>query len=152
MTRENKKENPTASKKPLTKAAEAKLREKEAQKRTRNMDRLKLALAVIVAAVGIYGYYALPGQTELVRMLPPIIGVAIALLMVFFWCDFGRRLLVYIRESTQELKKVVWPDKQSTTRMTMMVIAFVAVLVLFLALADWLISWVLFDLFLNRGA
>lgn len=137
--------------KAMSKSAEAKVRLKEEQQRNRTMDKVKLTLALLIAAAGVFGFYFFSSLPTYVRTLFPVVGVLIAVVIVFFFCTFGRNLIAYIREASQEMRKVVWPDKPTTLRMTLMVIAFVAVLALFLALTDALVSWVLFDLLLQRG-
>ncbi len=127
------------------------MRLKEEQQRNRTMDKVKLTLALLIAAAGVFGFYFFSSLPTYVRTLFPVVGVLIAAVIVFFFCTFGRNLIAYIREASQEMRKVVWPDKPTTLRMTLMVIAFVAVLALFLALTDALVSWVLFDLLLQRG-
>lgn len=127
------------------------MRLKEEQQRNRTMDKVKLTLALLIAAAGVFGFYFFSSLPTYVRTLFPVVGVLIAVVIVFFFCTFGRNLIAYIREASQEMRKVVWPDKPTTLRMTLMVIAFVAVLALFLALTDALVSWVLFDLLLQRG-
>ncbi|WP_085360700.1 MULTISPECIES: preprotein translocase subunit SecE [Neisseria] len=86
-----------------------------------------------------------------VRLIFPVVGLLLGLLVVFYWCDFGKRLITYIRESVTEFKKVVWPPRKDATRMTVFVVVFVAILSLFIYAVDSLISWLFFDLLLKRG-
>ncbi|MDO5687654.1 MAG: preprotein translocase subunit SecE [Neisseria sp.] len=142
---------PSVPRKAMSKSAEAKVRQKEEQKRNRTLDKVKLVLALLLVAAGVFAYYFFATLPNYVRVLFPVLGVAAAIVIVFFFCAFGRDLVTYIREAAQEMRKVVWPDKPTTLRMTLTVVAFVAVLALFMLLADSLISWVLFDLLLKRG-
>ncbi|MBQ9620101.1 MAG: preprotein translocase subunit SecE [Neisseriaceae bacterium] len=123
----------------------------EEQKHHRAMDKFKLMIAALLIGTGVFAYYYFENLPIFVRALFPIIGVAAGIVIAFFFCTFGRDLLTYIRESTQEVRKVRFPDKTTTLRTTMMVLAFVAVLALFMALADGFISWILFDLLFKRG-
>ena len=70
--------------------------------------------------------------------------------IVLIWGNFTR-LLTYFKNSVVELKKVVWPDKAYATKMTIFVLIFVTILTIFIYLADFLISWVLFDLLMKKG-
>lgn len=149
MSKENMKEK--MPQKALSKAAEAKLRAKEEEKRNKMLDKVKLVIGLIILLAGIFAYYALPHLSLFVRVAFPVVGVVAFLAVIFFWCAFGRNLLAFIRDATQELRKVVWPERTTTLRMTIMVLLFVAVLAIFIWVADSLISWIFFDLFLKRG-
>ena len=57
------------------------------------------------------------------------------------------RLIVYLRESIAELKKVVWPSRKQTRDHTVMVIAVSIGVALFLGLIDLILErFVLFPL------
>ncbi|HYH11818.1 MAG TPA: preprotein translocase subunit SecE [Thermomicrobiales bacterium] len=49
----------------------------------------------------------------------------------------------YVRETNAEIKKVVWPDRETTRNLTLLVIALSAVLGMLLGGIDW----VLFEIF-----
>ncbi len=53
------------------------------------------------------------------------------------------RLFDYLRESRAELAKVNWPDRPTTVRLTIMVIAFSAVVTAFIGSIDYALSLVL---------
>lgn len=136
------------------KISKAEIREQQQIERQRNstMDKIKLVLALIFAGAGVFAYHFFDKQMpQLVRAIFPIAGVAIAIVLVFFFCSFGKNLIAYVAESTQEMKKVVWPEKKNAMQMTLTVIVFAAVLALFMAVSDGLISWILFDVLLKRG-
>lgn len=59
-------------------------------------------------------------------------------------------LFAYFKSSWTEFKKVVWPSRDEAVKMTVFVIIFVAVLVAFIYAADTIISWLFFDVLLNR--
>lgn len=82
---------------------------------------------------------------------PFIVPVSIALaLLVFVVGNFGR-LTEYVSASVKEVKKVVWPERAYTIRMTVFVIIFVAIMAAFIYIVDTAISWLFFDLLLKRG-
>lgn len=122
------------------------------EKGLRAGDVLKLCVAATLMVGGIWIFYSnefsLPSY---VRTLAPIIGVVLGLLIVFYWCDFGRRLIAYVRDSVTEFKKVVWPPRNDALRMTIFVIIFVTILAAFIYMADSIISWLFYDLLLKRG-
>lgn len=113
-------------------------------------DYFKLLIAAVFLGGGIWAYDGVKGLPPYVNLAFPIGGVLIALLIVFFWCDMGRRLIRYIRDSTAEIKKVVWPKRPDAVRMTMFVILFVAVFAAFIGGVDSLIS-LLFNAVLLKG-
>lgn len=76
---------------------------------------------------------------------------AVVLALLVFLLGNAKRLTAYIGDSVKEVKKVVWPDRAYTVRMTIFVIIFVAVMAVFIYAVDTLISWLFFDLLLKRG-
>ncbi len=131
--------------------AEAKLLAEQQARAVKNQDTLKLCVAVILVAAGIWAFYGIAGLPAYVSALFPLVAVILALLIVFYWCDFGRRLIAYIRDSVTEFKKVVWPKRSEANRMTILVVVFVSILALFIYFVDSLVSWVFFDVILRRG-
>ncbi|MDO1511013.1 MULTISPECIES: preprotein translocase subunit SecE [unclassified Neisseria] len=114
-------------------------------------DVLKLLIAVLLIACGIWVFYTMQNIPAYLRALFPVVGVILGLLIVFYWCHFGRRLVGYVRDSVAEFKKVVWPLKNDAIRMTIFVVIFVTILSVFIYATDSLISWLFFDLLLKRG-
>lgn len=51
-----------------------------------------------------------------------------------------KKLLNYIRESRQEMKKVVWPSKKETTNYTIAVICISLGVAAFFAIADYFLT------------
>ena len=54
-----------------------------------------------------------------------------------------KRFVNYIRDSKQELKKVVWPTKKETTHHTLLVISISLGVAVFLGVIDYILSRVL---------
>ena len=108
-----------------------------------------IALAIIVFSIWFTNSKYLFGSPEILRTAILSTSVFIAGI-VLIWGNFAR-LLIYFKNSVVELKKVVWPDKAYTTKMTIFVLIFVTILTIFIYLADFLISWVLFDLLMKKG-
>lgn len=153
MDSKNLQESPVNSKL-VAKQSKAELKQiaQVEQMKHQKMDKIKFILAIVVASASVWGYYALDGKMPKVAVVAlPIIGVAIALAMVFFWCDMGKRLTAYIKDSYVELKKVVWPERNDAIKTTLYVVAFVAVLAMFIYIVDATVSWLIFDKLLNRG-
>lgn len=52
----------------------------------------------------------------------------------------ANKLVSYIKESKEELKKVTWPTRRETVKHTLIVIGVCAVVAAFLGLADYLLN------------
>ena len=108
-----------------------------------------IALAIIVFSIWFTNSKYLFGSSEILRTAILSTSIFVAGI-VLIWGNFAR-LLIYFKNSVVELKKVVWPDKAYATKMTIFVLIFVTILTIFIYLADFLISWVLFDLLMKKG-
>lgn len=108
-----------------------------------------IALAIIVFSIWFTNSKYLFGSSEILRTAILSTSVFVAGI-VLIWGNFAR-LLIYFKNSVAELKKVVWPDKAYATKMSIFVLIFVTILTIFIYLADFLISWVLFDLLMKKG-
>ena len=75
-------------------------------------------------------------------------GLAAAV-VVFITSEPGKEFVAFGRDSWKEVKKVVWPTRKEATQMTLYVIAFCAVMALFLWLTDKTLEWVFYDLILG---
>ena len=99
-------------------------------------ERIKIALAVLVAIGGLVAFYWL-GERPLVLRLGAMLG-AFALAVVIMWFTVaGRTFAAFARESWEEAKRVVWPSRKETLQTTGVVFLFVFVMALFLWLVDW---------------
>ena len=108
-----------------------------------------IALAIIVFSIWFTNSKYLFDSSEILRTAILSTSVFVAGI-VLIWGNFAR-LLIYFKNSVVELKKVVWPDKAYATKMTIFVLIFITILTIFIYLADFLISWVLFDLLMKKG-
>jgi preprotein translocase subunit SecE len=104
------------------------------------LDTVKLVLAVALVVAGIVAYYFYGDNAGWQRWLMMLGGLLLGF-VVFFTSDTGRRFWTFVLESRIELRKVVWPERQETLRMTMVVIAFVSVAGLFFWLLDVLLAY-----------
>jgi len=105
-------------------------------------DGLKLGLAALVAAGGLAGFYFLPDQHLLVRVvgLLVVLGIAVALALTTVR---GRGLWQFAQDTRMEVRKVVWPGRTETTQTTLLVVAMVFVVALLLWLYDSLLGWLI---------
>ena len=108
-----------------------------------------LAVAVLLVAAGIAGYYLLGDAPLVVRFLS-VLGGIVAGLAVGYFSAPGREFAVFAGEAVGEVKKVVWPTRKETMQTTAAVFAFVVVMALFLWLTDKSLEWALYELILRR--
>ena len=102
-------------------------------------DIAKYALAAVIAAAGIAVFYLFPAWVAPVRVVIVALGL-VAALAVMGMTALGRRGREFLSESLFELRKVVWPTRQETFRITWVVLAVVVVISLILSLFDLIIS------------
>lgn len=115
-----------------------------------------LALVLALAGLFVWFWFASPDHSAQLgqwapqlRALAVVVGLALGGL-VFLSSGKGRDLREFVSESRFELRKVVWPTRQETTRMTWVVMAVVVILSLILAGFDFFVKWAI-ELFLNFG-
>ena len=114
------------------------------------LDRIKLTLAVLVAAAGIGAYYYFGDKSQLLRVLAVLASFGIAAAIALQSAP-GRAAWAFAKESRTELRKVVWPARKETVQMTGVVIAMVIVAALFLWAVDWVLT-LLVKLLTGQGA
>ena len=115
-----------------------------------SLDTVKLALALVVLAAGMFGFYWFEqiALTWRVIAMFAVVGVSVGLVL---WTDLGRRFMSFGRESRVELRKVVWPTRQETIQITLIVLVLVFLIGLFLWMVDSLLFWGV-QMITGRGA
>jgi preprotein translocase subunit SecE len=111
-------------------------------------DKIKVALAVVVAIAGVIGFYYLSDKPALVRAGALVAGLAFAVL-ILWTSSTGRDFLNFAKESVRETKKVVWPTRREASQITGIVFAFVLVMALFLWGTDKTLEFLLYDVILG---
>ena len=111
-------------------------------------DKIKLAVAGLLVAAGIWGYYWLGESALVLRVLAVVAGMAAGGAVAWF-SEPGRQFAVFSAEALAEVKKVVWPTRKETMQTTAAVFAFVVVMAVFLWASDKMLEWVLYDLVLG---
>jgi preprotein translocase subunit SecE len=104
-------------------------------------ERIKLALAALAAAGGLFAFYAL-GQQPLIARLGALLGAFAVGAGILAFTQTGRDFVVFARESIEEAKRVVWPSRKETLQTTGVVFVFVFVMALFLWVVDFGLLWV----------
>jgi len=98
-------------------------------------DKLKLLVAFLLLCGAIWGFYFFGDQALFVR----VIGLLVAMVVitaVVMQTAVGRNAWGFIQESRVELRKVVWPTRKETTQTTLIVMAMVVAIGLFLWALD----------------
>jgi preprotein translocase subunit SecE len=104
------------------------------------VDKLKIAVAILLAVTGIAGFYYLGDSPAIVRVAAVLVGLA-AGFAVFWVSEPGQRFSAYAQDSVTETKKIVWPTRKETMQTTGIVFVFVLVIALFLWLVDATLLW-----------
>ena len=111
-------------------------------------DKAKLAVAAVLVVASVAAFYALDKQDLWLRVAALLLLLTAAI-ATFFTSESGKQLIAYGRDSSREVRKVVWPTRKEAMQMTGYVFAFVFVMALFLWLTDKTLEWVLYDLVLG---
>ena len=112
------------------------------------IDKIKLVVAGLLVAAGVWGYYWLGEQALVLRVLAVVAGLFAGAAVGWFSAP-GRQFGLFAVESVAEVKKVVWPTRKETMQTTAAVFAFVVVMAVFLWISDKTLEWVLYELILG---
>lgn len=113
----------------------------QAEAQTSILDIVKQVFSVVLVVGGIAAFYYYAEQVQLIyRVLGLIVIVAVVLGMLLT-TGLGRSVWSFVQESKVEVRKVVWPTKDETTRTTLLVFAMVTVVALILWLLDMFLFW-----------
>ncbi|MGI9305306.1 MAG: preprotein translocase subunit SecE [Gammaproteobacteria bacterium] len=104
------------------------------------LDTAKLGLAVALLLAGVGGFYYYADQSLLYRVLG-LVAVAAAAVGVMMTTALGRNTWDFLQESRTEVRKMVWPTRTETVQTTLIVIAMVIIVGIFLWLLDMLLAW-----------
>ena len=112
------------------------------------VDKIKFALALLLLAAGIAGFYLLSEQAMILRVLSVLAGLGAGIAVAWFTAP-GQEFFAFARDSWGETRKVVWPTRKEAVQTTAAVFGFVFVMALFLWVADKGLEWALYDLILG---
>lgn len=99
------------------------------------MDKIKLGIAALLGVAGFFGFYFLQDSPMVVRVITLLLSWVLAVVVVLFTAQ-GKRLFSFIKDSIEEVKKVVWPSKKETLQTSGVVCAFVITMAFFLWIVD----------------
>jgi preprotein translocase subunit SecE len=115
---------------------------------TTSADKAKLGVAVLLLVGSLVAFYVLAKEGPVAQWVALLLLLAGAV-GTFFTSEAGKSLIAYGRDSSKEVRKVVWPTRKEATQMTGYVFAFVVVMALFLWITDKSLEWVIYDLILG---
>ena len=104
-------------------------------------ERIKIAIAALIAVGGLVAFYALANQPTVIR-LAALLGALVAAVVLMWFTESGRVFLAFSRESWEEAKRVVWPSRKETLQTTGVVFLFVFTMALFLWVVDTGLLWI----------
>jgi preprotein translocase subunit SecE len=110
----------------------------------RKLDGLKWCIALVLLLAGLVSNHYYSDVPLLLRLLGWL-GVVVVVGLIASTTQKGKWAIDFIRDSRMELRKVVWPTRQETMQITMVVAGMVVILALILWGMDgvlvWLIGW-----------
>jgi preprotein translocase subunit SecE len=112
----------------------------QVQENATALDAAKLVAGVLVAAAGIAGFYLLADLPIWLRWII-VLGAFVAATFVALQSYQGKTFWSFVQSSRVELRKVVWPNRQETWQVTLVVFVMVIVLGLFFWGLDTLLSF-----------
>jgi preprotein translocase subunit SecE len=105
-------------------------------------ERIKIAIAALIAVAGLVAFYALLDKQPTVVRLAILLGAFAVAVVVMYFTETGRTFAAFARESWEEAKRVVWPTRKETLQTTGVVFAFVFVMAVFLWGVDATLLWI----------
>jgi preprotein translocase subunit SecE len=107
-------------------------------------DKIKIVVALALFAAGVAGFYYLAESAMIYRLGALLGGIAAACVVAWF-TQAGKEFFAFAKDSWAEVKKVVWPTRDETLRMTALVFGFVLLMAVFLWVTDKSLEVVLYD-------
>lgn len=111
------------------------------------VDKIKLAISLLLLVAGIAGFYLLEDRAAtVVRVLAVLAGVGLSLAVMATSVQ-GKGALTFVGEAFGEAKRVVWPTRKETIQTTVAVFVLVVIMAAFLAVVDigfaYMVQWLM---------
>ena len=113
-------------------------------------DSLKWALIGLILSAGIIGFYYFAEYSLLIRVISLLTIVAIST-YIASTTQKGQSTLSFLKETNLEVRRVVWPTRDETLKMTGVVILMVVLVAFIIWGVDSILFW-LVRLFTGQGA
>jgi preprotein translocase subunit SecE len=111
----------------------------QVQENATALDALKLAAGVVILAAGIAGFYLLADLPIWLRWIIVLAALVVGAL-VSLQSYQGKTFWGFVQSSRIELRKVVWPNRQETMQVTLVVFVMIIVLGFFFWGVDTLLA------------
>jgi preprotein translocase subunit SecE len=112
----------------------------QAETRTSVFDIVKQVFSLVFVAVGVAAFYYF-SEIQLIYRVLGLVAIVLVVMGMMLTTEVGRNVWSFILESKQEVRKVIWPNREETMRTTMLVFAMVFVVGLILWLLDMFLFW-----------
>ena len=99
-----------------------------------------LSIVILVASLAVFYVNPLALTSLLFKVLILVAGLVVAGLVVISGSE-GKSFVSFMKETKIELKKVVWPTREETTKTTGMIIIAVIIVSIFLWIVDAFFTW-----------
>jgi len=96
------------------------------------LDGVLWAFVVAIVAVGVYGNSAYANEYSVFERTLALVPMALIAIFAGIKTAKGASFMRLVKESRQEIRRVVWPTRQETTQTTFMVVLVVVVMGLIL--------------------
>ncbi|MDN5873517.1 MAG: preprotein translocase subunit SecE [Sinobacteraceae bacterium] len=106
------------------------------QEAASKFDTSLLTIAVFLIVGGIFAYYYLDATLAIGPRLGVLVGAVAVALLLGYQTELGKGVWTTILGSRVEVRKVVWPSRQQSIQLTLMVALVVLLTALFMWLAD----------------
>jgi preprotein translocase subunit SecE len=112
----------------------------QVQENSTALDALKLAAGVVILAAGVAGFYLLVDLPIWLRWII-VLAALVAGALVGLQSYQGKTFWQFVQSSRIELRKVVWPNRQETMQVTLVVFVMIIVLGFFFWGVDTLLGF-----------
>lgn len=113
---------------------------KKVEEQSSASEKAKLLTVVVVLVATLYGYYTITGAHPVLRVLGVLVGFGLAGYILYF-TEKGRGWFLAVSHAKKEVMQVVWPTREDTTKMTLLVVVVVILMGIFLWLIDMFFLW-----------
>jgi preprotein translocase subunit SecE len=103
-------------------------------------DKAKLIVAVLVVIAGVAAFYVLTDQPVWMRWVAVAASLVLAAVVIAF-SSYGTEFRRFVELARIELRKIVWPTREETGKMTAVVLMFVVVAGIFFWVLDLVLAW-----------